>query len=351
MGKVAENEKTGIGGWWRKAREALFTDEPRFDSLQIEVSSRCPGRCLYCPRALAGIGSGMDMSMAVFSRLTPVFRYAQRVHLQGWGEPFLNPSFFAMARIAQDAGCRVSTTTCGLDMNESRAEAILDAGLDVVAFSLVGTDEASNRQRRGVPFDQVRQAIATLAGARQRRGANEPQLHLAYLLLPENIEALAGLPRLMEELGVAAAVVSTLDYLPVPALAEQTFVTADRQVLDRTAALLATASEAATQAGCCIYHQFPRPLAGQGGCSENIGHTLFVAADGYVSPCVFTNAPGVADDSRRHIFGNVLEQELLQLWQDPSYVDFRRAVGQKNPPTPCRYCPKRYHNGPLLNRG
>jgi MoaA/NifB/PqqE/SkfB family radical SAM enzyme len=134
MGQVVEGKNTAIFGWWRKAREALFADKPRFDCLQVEVSSRCPGRCLYCPRALAGVGSGMDMSMAVFSRLAPVFRYAQRVHLQGWGEPFLNPSFFPMARIAREAGCRVSTTTCGLDMSESRAEAILDTGLDIVLF-------------------------------------------------------------------------------------------------------------------------------------------------------------------------------------------------------------------------
>jgi MoaA/NifB/PqqE/SkfB family radical SAM enzyme len=141
---------------------------------------------------------------------------------------------------------------------------------------------------------------------------------------------------------VAAAVVSTLDYLPDPALAKHSFVAADRHVLDRTAALLTQASEAATQAGCCIYHQFPHPLAAQGGCSENIGHSLFVAADGGVSPCVFTNAPGGVDDSRRRIFGNVLEVGLLRLWQHPSYVEFRRAVGENNPPPPCQRCPKRY---------
>lgn len=345
MGKVVEDKKTGIFGWWRKAREELFAGKPRFDCLQVEVSSRCPGRCLYCPRALAGVGSGMDMSMAVFSRLAPVFRYAQRVHLQGWGEPFLNPSFFPMARIARDAGCRVSTTTCGLDMSESRAEAILDAGLDIVAFSLVGTDETSNRQRRGVPFDRVHHAIATLAGARRQRGTSEPQLHLAYLLLPENIEALAGLPRLMEELGVAAAVVSTLDYLPDPSLTEYTFVAADQALLERAASILEETAAAAERRGLFLSHHFPR-VRGQGhGCLENINSSLFVAADGMVSPCVFTNAPGASDDPRRRVFGNVLTEEPLTVWCSPAYATFRGDLAEGHPQSPCLTCSKRF-SGP-----
>jgi MoaA/NifB/PqqE/SkfB family radical SAM enzyme len=345
MGHVAENKTTGIGGWWRKAREALFAGEPQFNCLQVEVSSRCPGRCLYCPRAVAGVGSGMDMSMAVFSRVAPVFRYAQRVHLQGWGEPFLNPSFFTMARIAQNAGCRVSTTTCGLDMSESWAEAILDTGLDIVAFSLVGTDEGSNRQRRGVPFDRVRHAIATLAKARRQRGVSEPQLHLAYLLLPENIEALAGLPRLMEELGVAAAVVSTLDYLPDPALAEHTFVAADRALLGRAATLLAETACEAERCGLSLYHQFPRAQGVGHGCLENISRSLFIAADGMVSPCVFTNAPGASDDPRRRVFGNVLTEDPLTVWRTPAYRTFRRDLAEGHPQSPCLTCRKRF-SGP-----
>jgi len=331
-----------LGSWWQKVRQALSGGVPRLDCLQIEVSSRCLGSCLYCPRALAASGSGIDMPMATFSCLTPLLSSARRVHLQGWGEPFLNPHFFVMAKMARDAGCRVSTTTCGLTMSESLAEEICEAGLDIVAFSLTGTDEASNRRRRGVPFARVCQAMATLNGAKRRRGVSEPQLHLAYLLFPDGIEALAGLPKLMEELDIAATVVSTLDYLPEPALAELTFNTVDQVLLDRTGQILAETAGELERRGRLLHYLFPQAQGPGHGCLENIGRSLFVAADGTVSPCVFTNAPGSPADPRRRIFGNVTTIDPLDIWQSLAYRDFRRDLTEGRPKTPCLGCRKRF---------
>lgn len=339
--RQADEQKSAVG-WWQKAWTAWFGGKPRFDCLQIEVSSRCPGRCRYCPRTLPGTGTGVDMSMAVFSRLAPLLACAQRAHLQGWGEPFLNPHFFTMARMARDAGCRISTTTCGLSMSESQAEAIVDAGLDVVAFSLSGTDEASNERRRGVPFTRTCQAISTLAKIKHRRGTCEPELHLAYLLFPQEVEALAGLPKLMAELGIAAAVVSTLDYLPDPALGEETFASADRIQLERTAALLAETAAQVERRGGQLYYHFPQAHGEGRGCLENIARSLFVAADGAVSPCVFTNAPGAPDDPRRRVFGNISVAEPLAIWHDPQYRAFRRDLAVGRPQAPCSTCRKRF---------
>ncbi len=329
-------------GWWQKARAAVLGGKPRLDCLQVEVSSRCPGHCRYCPRSLPGTGTGMDMSMAVFARLAPLFACAQRAHLQGWGEPFLNPHFFAMARMARDAGCRVSTTTCGLGMSESQAEAIVDAGLDVVAFSLSGTDEASNARRRGVPFTRTCQAISTLAEIKRRRGTCEPQLHLAYLLFPQEVEALAGLPKLMADLGITAAVVSTLDYLPDPALGEETFATADPIQLERTTALLAQTAAQVERLGGQLHYHFPHAQGEGHGCLENIGHSLFIAADGAVSPCVFTNAPALPGDPRRRVFSNISEEQPLAIWHDPQYRAFRHDLVAGRPQGPCLTCRKRF---------
>lgn len=229
-----------------------------------------------------------------------------------------------------------------MQMSESLAGEIVDAGLDIFAFSLTGTDQASNHRRHGVPFARVCQGIAALAETKRRRGASDPQLHLAYLLFPDGIEALAGLPKLMEELGVAAAVISTLDYLPHPALAEQTFDGVGQACLESVGQLLAEIADEVQRRGRQLHHLFPR-AQGQGhGCLENIGRALFVAADGTVSPCVFTNAPGAAADPRRRIFGNVLEEEPLAIWQDRAYQAFRHDLAKGIPQPPCSTCRKRF---------
>ncbi len=38
-----------------------------------------------------------------------------------------------------------------------------------------------------------------------------------------------------------------------------------------------------------FHYEFPRPVASENGCRENIGQSLFISADGGVSPCVFVD--------------------------------------------------------------
>ncbi|HOV88280.1 MAG TPA: radical SAM protein, partial [Syntrophobacteraceae bacterium] len=204
-------------GVWESIRELLLGVRRPLDCIQVEVTSRCPGRCLYCPHTtMRERWLSRDMDMETFRHLWPLMRRSARVHLQGWGEPLLNPFFFDMAALARKAGCAVSTTTCGLLMDETLAEKLVESGVDILAFSLAGTDEAGNASRRGVDFERVCRAVSLLQRIRKSRMGVHLEIHFAYLMLASNLEAVKGLPRLMEELGVHASVISTLDYLPGP---------------------------------------------------------------------------------------------------------------------------------------
>ena len=99
---------------WQLFRESLFGKPRLLDCIQVEVTSVCPGRCVYCPHTTqAGYWRSRHMEAATFARLWPLMQESGRVHLQGWGEPFLHPRFMDFAALARKAGCRVSTTTCG----------------------------------------------------------------------------------------------------------------------------------------------------------------------------------------------------------------------------------------------
>lgn len=74
----------------------------------------------------------------------------------------------------------VAHITCGQHMDESLAAAIVDSGMDVVAFSLAEIDEASNASRQGIPFSWSRPSAAC------RRCAAKQGVHLevsVYLVL------------------------------------------------------------------------------------------------------------------------------------------------------------------------
>ena len=203
-------------GWWRRLRER-WTDERPLQHIQVEVTSHCPGACCYCPRAIhAGTWRARHMADSTFAALWPLMRRSRRIHLQGWGEPLLHPRFLDYVALARDAGCAVSSTTCGLRMDEALAEGIVRSGMDILAFSLAGTDEAGNAARRHVPFARVAQAVACLQEAGRRLRRDTPHIHLAYLLLAGNEESARRLPELMREWDVPVCVVSTLDMPVLP---------------------------------------------------------------------------------------------------------------------------------------
>ncbi len=282
------------------------------------------------------------MALATFQRLRPLMRRAVRVHLQGWGEPLLNPAFFTMAALARRAGCAVSTTTSGLGLTEKMATALVAAQLDIVALSLVGTDEKSNSPRAGISFNELCRAVELLRHAKRASQAEYPKIHFAYLLLASNMAAISGLPALMQRLGVDSAVVSTLDYLPSPELRGEAFLADDPDKLAAAAAILAETAAAARGMAQNFHYSLPNWRSGGSGCGENIDRSLFVTAHGEVTPCVFRAIALETSTGHGLTFGNVNTMEPLAIWDSPSYRAFRQALSSGNPDAVCRVCPKHF---------
>jgi len=333
-------------GFWETVKEAFFGVRRPLDCIQVEVTSRCPGRCLYCPHTtMRAKWLSRDMDMGTFSRLWPLMRRSVRVHLQGWGEPLLNPAFFDMAALARKAGCQVSTTTCGLRMEEKIALEIVRSGIDIVAFSLAGTDAESNAVRRGVDFDRVCEAVSTLQMVRRERMGVHLEIHFAYLMLASQMVAVRGLPGLMQRLGVHAAVISTLDYIPEPGLETEAFTPQETEKLAQAEAVLVETAAEARRLGLGFHYELPEPRTPRTSCRENIGRCLFISADGSVSPCVYVNVPVDIADPNRRVFGNVHEQDPLAIWESDDFRRFRDRLASGDPDPPCQGCPKRFMGG------
>ncbi len=330
-------------GLWETFREVLLGIRRSLDCIQVEVSTRCPGHCSYCPHTIMrDRWYSSDMDMETFSLVWPLMRCSARVHLQGWGEPLLNPAFFQMAALARKAGCSVSTTTCGLLMNDQVAEKLVASGLDIVAFSLAGTDPLSNRSRRGVEFDRVKEAISILQAVRKSRMGVHLEIHLAYLMLASNMEAVRNLPELMRELGVHATVVSTLDFIPEPSLEPEGFRPHETEKLAAASAILGEVENRARTLGLDFHWSLPKPDAVGLSCRENVARSVFIAADGSVSPCVYLNIPTAECDPHRLVFGNLHSERALEIWESDVFRRFRERLAHGKPDPRCVNCVKRF---------
>jgi len=324
---------------------------PGFDWIQVEVSSQCNAACVYCPRTVyRDQWASRLLSLKTFEKLTPIFSRTRLVYLQGWGEPFLHPDFFAMADLARKAGCRVGVTTNGALLDRDRLIRIVEAELDVVAFSLAGTDEAQDAVRRGTHLKQVLEAIHGLQEEKARRGAQKPQINLAYMLLRSGLGSISPLPPLLKSLGVRQAVISTLDFVAAQDLERETLRPQSQEEYREIISRLQEVVQAGAAGGQEIQYHLRPPGEKGGGCRENVSRALVVAADGRVAPCVYSNLPvsGVTYLSqgrelpyRSLSFGNIKDTPLTDIWRDPEYSRFRASFQKGAPAAPCRRCDKR----------
>lgn len=311
--------------------------------LQVEISSRCPGKCIYCPHTVyADNWKSRHMEPRTFANLWPLMCKATRVHLQGWGEPFLHPNFMDFANLALRAGCLVSTTTSGLYMNEEVAMQIVESGIDVVAFSLAGTCASSNdKYREGVPFDKVEKAVRLLQAVRKKRKAVHLEIHLAYLLMASKLDVLWKLPELMEDWEVHETIISTLDYIPAPHLTSEAFLPHERGKIKAAQAVVFEITKETRARDREIYASFPEEKAAAQ-CREEAQKNLYVDADGVVSPCVLLNIPTRDGSSSKKTFGSVNEEDALSIWDKNEYRAFRKALVTLNPDPVCKNCIKRH---------
>ncbi|ACU91155.1 radical SAM protein [Desulfomicrobium baculatum] len=328
---------------WQDLREQFSLRRRLLDVVQIEVTSVCPGRCAYCPHVImAEHWKSRHMDTTAYARLWPLLRESVRAHLQGWGEPFSHPRFLDMVALARKAGCFVSTTTCGLHMTEDFAKSLVESGLDIIAFSLAGTTAASNDVlRRGVDFSRVMDSIRLLNEVRTARSGVHLEIHIAYLALASRISEVRRLPELMRELGVHAAVVSTLDPNLAPGWAHEAYAPDEQDKIAVARAELDAAAAEAARLGLDFDYSLPEPTPRRG-CLENADRTVFVDAQGCMSTCVYLNPPTTLHEPNRRIFGSCLEQDPVSIWKSDAFSAFRAGLLSGEPDAACLRCPKRH---------
>jgi hypothetical protein len=192
-----------------------------------------------------------------------------------------------------------------------------------------------------VPFSKVEEAVRLLQTARKKHNAVHLEIHLAYLMLASNVEAVRGLPKLMEEWGVHAVVVSTMDYIPSPEMEHEAFAPHEREKIEAARVVLEEVGAEVRAAGRDFYASLPAPEPAPC-CRERAHRTLYADASGEISPCVYLNVPLDAEQPRRTVFGQVNDTDVTAIWDIPEYQAFRRAVETADPPAACVSCAKRF---------
>jgi len=285
---------------------------PLPEIIQIEVTTHCQIRCVFCPHTiLAKEWIKGHLSWDVFSSLLPFVRHTKLVHLQGWGEPLLHPRIWDMAAAIKEKRGHVSLTTNALLMDETAAMEICQIGIDLVAISVAGARAETNDSLRvGSHFDRICANISNLCSLKPR-----PQVHLVMQMMKPNIDELPELITLAARLGVDEVIAPNLDYAPTENI--DTLKAFDRPPDPQYIELTEEARRKGKELGLKV-HIYPlSPRDNILMCDANPAYNVWISVSGEVAPCPYVALTcrgqiprtfwGKGEYIPRFNFGNVTE--------------------------------------------
>ena len=297
--------------------EQFSARPPAPKSVKIELTGRCNFRCAFCALRTRKEQPKGDMDFALFQRITQEMRDAgvEEIGCFYLGESFMAPSLLVDAiRWCKSIGFPyVFLTTNGSLCSLNNLNAVMEAGLDSLKFSVNASDFAQFREVMGVKPVLYSQALNAIKLARDVRDSRSFNCGLYASSIKYDGEQQERMEALLDK--HVRPYVDEHYWLPLYSMGS-----------------LATAREA--ELGY-------RPTAGNQGRLGALREPLpcwsaftegHVTADGYLSACCF-------DADARWKMGDLNKQRFMEAWGSPEFVKLREAHLRKDVKgTVCEQC-------------
>jgi len=239
-----------------------------------------------------------------------------------------------MIKVAKDSGCVIGFSTNGVMLNSEVAEELVTLGLDWISFSIdAATPDAYERIRQGASFNTVIDNIKNLQDIKERLGSRLPKMMMVFVMMTgshENYHQLPDYVDLASTLGVEQIIAKNLDVILKESDDNRRIFSHDNHPRQQVSNILDQAQTRASQLGIGFRKYEMKPVE-QVICENDPIHNLYINWQGYVSPCItlsyaenriFDGEPILAPCLR---FGNVNQETLPAIWEQPEYRDFRQA--------------------------
>jgi len=296
--------------WWRvainqAAAMARWTYVPCLPvHVTVEPTNLCDQRCPICEtgnRTLARPRGSMKLA-AYYRLVDQLSQHAHTLMFYFMGEPFLHPDAYLMIQHAKSRGMFVTACTDG---NHVNGEALVRSGIDEVSWQLGGATQSTHKMYRvGGRLDHALANLSAAVAEKRRLGVARPQLRLGLIVMRHNEHEIEDFARLAKEVGADACDIvkpcvrnkaEAERFMPT----DPTYWQYDKGLFERTGRL--------------------RPLVDLRNSCHWIWHSTVITWDGRVLPCC-------RDPHGQHAMGNVFEQPLSRIWNNPAYRTYRRTI-------------------------
>lgn len=299
-------------------------------TLDIVPTHRCNLRCVGCVH-YETVGPA-DLSMEFFREiLEESAPWAIQYRFCSLGELLLNRDAPEMLRMAGERGIGCNIMTNGMLVTPELADFLVrSARIDTFTFSIDGAKaETVERLRRGLRFDRLLSAIASVAEAKKRHGSSAPVVQGNFIAMRESIEELVDLVRLAADVGIEDVNVNYLMVEGETGLADSLFRHPELQ-----RSVFEEARRVAEETGIVLH--LPPDI--QDGSSRDRcvlpWDTMIIDTDGTARMCY---------SSWEESVGNVrTDGGIRAVWNNPVYREVRRTMESRAPfYRYCEHCGRR----------
>lgn len=331
--------------------------------LYVEVTNQCNLACSTCMRNVWDVQYG-NMTLEVFERILGSFQdrpQKPELFLGGYGEPLSHPRIHEMVEQAKRRGHHVSLITNGILLTETVARKLIELNLDMLWVSLDGASpECYADVRLGDALPVVLQNLKRLRDLKYQNfwvsnWSGHPKLGIAFVAMHRNIHDLGEVIRLGVRLGAIEFSISNVLAHNAELLQENLYMRSLDMVTGQDIRptvhmpLMDIQPQTLQALGEVLKDLNQLELTGSR-LNQNVDQCPFVERgslsirwDGKVSPCLpllYTHKHYLGErerTSREYFVGDILRNDLLQIWNEQSYRALRKRL-QDFDFSPCTFC-------------
>jgi MoaA/NifB/PqqE/SkfB family radical SAM enzyme len=346
-------------------RLVLHRSADHLARVYIEPTTACNLQCRTCMRNAWDERIG-HMAPETFRRILEGIQALPNppcIFFGGLGEPLAHPDILEMIREAARLPGPVEAITNGHLLDERRADALIDAGLETLWVSLDGVSaECYADVRVHGDFPRVMANLERLRDLKYRRRSKLPRLGIVFVAMRRNLAELSEVLKLEYRIGARKFLITNV-YPHTPELLDESLY---RRAIGeglRTRSTIRMARFDVDRDTAWVLEQAIKGPAGArledlelfwpaDACPFVLRGSTCVRWDGQVSPCLplLHSHVSYLEERQRtitaHTFGSVLERPLPAIWASPDYAAFRARLDEFDfsPCTACNSCEKADEN-------
>ncbi|MFN7012698.1 MAG: SPASM domain-containing protein [Bacteroidia bacterium] len=273
-------------------------------SIAVEPTTSCNLRCPECPSGLRNFTRPTGMLQKDFFEKLVSELHKKTMYLTFYfqGEPYLNPAFLDMVKLASSKKIYTATSTNAHYLTPKNAEKTIKSGLDRLIISIDGTTQKTYQEYRiGGSLEKVIEGTKNIIAAKRNLKSNTPHVIFQFLVVKPNEHQMGDVLKLAKEIGVDEVKFKTAQVYDYengnPLIPENPKYSRYQKLADGTY----------TIKNKLLNHCW------------KLWHSCVITWDGKVVPCCF-------DKDAKHQLGDLQENTFETIWQSQSYYRFRKAV-------------------------